>query len=248
MNGCRERESYETKRMRKRVLIPELMDDPELAREDHFHALRGLRRINAWTGTASLLWRAIVQLAKTNDLKPLRILDLATGAGDIPIELCKRAAREHVDIDIEACDVSEQALEFAEEQCHRAGASVRLFQHDVIQRKLNSTYDVVMCSQFLHHLSKEQAEDVLRTMMEAAEHRVFVVDLVRSRFNWLQVWLATRSLTKSKIVHFDGPQSIRAAFTVREMECIAQDVGFSSFSIHKRWPVRFVLVGSTDGG
>ena len=184
--------------MKTRYVIPELMDDPELAREDHFHALRGLRRINAWTGTASLLWRAIVQLAKTNDLRPLRVLDVATGAGDIPIELCKRAAREHVDIDIEACDVSEQALEFAEEQCHRAGASVRFFQHDVIQRKIPFTYDVVMCSQFLHHLTKQQAEDVLRTMMEAAEHRVFVVDLVRSRFNWLQVWLATRSLTKSK--------------------------------------------------
>jgi hypothetical protein len=103
-----------------------------------------------------------------------------------------------------------------------------------------------MCSQFLHHLTLEQAVLVLAKMAEAAVHRVVAVDLIRSRLNWVQVWLATRLLSRSRVVHFDGPQSVRAAFTRPEMHVITSRIGFAHVDITSHWPCRFVLVGKPN--
>ena len=233
--------------MRTRVLIPERMDDLELDRDEHVRALRGLRRINAWTGNASLVWKRVSEAARESGDRPLRVLDIATGAADIPIALLKMSASRGVKLEIDACDFSEQAIAIAREQCAAANAGVRLFRHDILRDEIPARYDVVMCSQFLHHLPNEDVTIVLRKMKSAAVKRVVVVDLERSRANWLQVWFATRVFSRSKVVHFDGPQSVRAAFTIDEFKCIVQKVGFTRFEIRRSWPCRFVLVGETDG-
>lgn len=231
--------------MKTRELVPELMDDPDLDRAAHFRALAGLRRINRWTRNASLAWRQIKRLAE-HGLDRIRILDIATGAADIPIELYARAKTAGLALDIEACDVSQQALELAQANCDRTGASIRLLTLDVLNEPIISKYDLVICSQFLHHLTDQQAEGVLRKMADAATQQVIVVDLVRSQLNWWQVWLATRILSRSAVVHFDGPQSVRAAFTIDEMKTLAERVGFTRFSITSHWPCRFTLVGDVS--
>jgi 2-polyprenyl-3-methyl-5-hydroxy-6-metoxy-1,4-benzoquinol methylase len=233
--------------MRTRVLIPEQMDDPELDRDEHLKALSGLQRINAWTGNASLVWKHLSALARECNARPLRVLDIATGAADIPIALLKISASQGMKLEIDACDFSEQAIDFATENCSAAKVAVRLFRHDILRDEICDQYDVVMCSQFLHHLTDEEVAIVLRKMKLAATRRVVAVDLERGRLNWLQVWFATRVLSRSKIVHFDGPQSVRAALAVEEFSNLAQLVGFASFKIHRRWPCRFVLVGEIDG-
>ncbi|MEX0818181.1 MAG: methyltransferase domain-containing protein [Pirellulaceae bacterium] len=234
--------------MRNRVLIPERMDDPALDPDEHRRALRGLQRINAWTGNPALIQKYVWKAACERGARPLRVLDIATGAADLPIQLVRVSPRRQVarDIEMHACDVSDQALAVARQNCSAADADVRLFRLDVVNEDIPERYDVVICSQFLHHLSRPDAELVLHKM-KAAATRVIIVDLERSRVNWLQVWLATRVLTSSKVVHFDGPQSIRAAFTVAEFESLVRPVGFASYEIHRHWPCRFVFIGDTDG-
>ena len=75
-----------------RDLQPELMDDPALSADEHRRALRGLTRLNALSGSANVLWPAVRKLARELG-RPVRILDVATGAGDVPLQLCVRAAR-----------------------------------------------------------------------------------------------------------------------------------------------------------
>ncbi|MBC8355610.1 MAG: methyltransferase domain-containing protein [Planctomycetes bacterium] len=233
--------------MQTRVLVPEQMDDPELDRDEHLKALSGLQRINAWTGNASLVWKHILPVARELSPRPLRVLDIATGAADIPIAVLKASASQGVKLEIDACDVSEQAIAFATEKCSTANVAVRLFPHDILRDEIPDQYDVVMCSQFLHHLTDEDVSVALKKMKSAATKRVVVVDLERGYANWLQVWFATRVLSRSKVVHFDGPQSVRAALSVEEFASLVRHVGFTSFEIRRKWPCRFVLVGETDG-
>jgi 2-polyprenyl-3-methyl-5-hydroxy-6-metoxy-1,4-benzoquinol methylase len=232
--------------MKTRLLVPEQMDDPQLDRGAHFRALRGLQRINDWTRHSALAWKPILSLARQLDRKHLRLLDIATGAADVPIQLWQRAHSIGLELDIVACDLSSQALEFANENCRRAGATLQLRELDVLNQSIDEQYDVVICSQFFHHLPDEQVERVLGKMAAAARQRVIVIDLVRSRLNWLQVWLATRVLSRSRIVHFDGPQSICASFTFDEIREIAERMGFSNYSITAHWPCRFVLIGDVS--
>lgn len=229
--------------LKSRHLLPEQMDDPHLDRARHFQALEGLARINRWTGNASLSYRPLRELAQTMGRDRLRVLDIGTGAGDVPIALCRQAARDGISLEIDACDVSPQAIDFAKQNLRRANVSVKLFPLDVLNEEIPGRYDAVMCSTFLHHFTDSQAVEILRKMRTAAELCVIVVDLVRSPLNWGQVWLATRILSRSQVVHSDGPQSIRAAFTLSEIQRLAEDAGLEDIRLHRSWPCRFVLVG-----
>mgnify|MGYP002623391322 FL=1 len=233
--------------MKTRVLLPERMDDPMLDVHEHRQALQGLRRINRWTGTSRLAWRPLQELALSTAGHTLRVLDVATGAGDVPIPLWKQARAHGWDWDIHACDLSETALEYARQNGQRSGAAVHFFQHDIVAAPLMSDYDAVLCSQFLHHLTEHEALQVIGRLTAAATSRLVIIDLVRSRLNWLQVWLGTRILSRSSVVHYDGPQSIRAAFSVAEVKQLARDSGLHSFEVYTAWPSRFVLVGMPDG-
>ena len=54
---------------------------------------------------------------------------------------------------------------------------------------------------------------------------VLVNDLARSRFSFLSVWFACRVLTRSRVVRFDGPASVRSAFTPQEAVALAERAG-----------------------
>ena len=51
----------------------------------------------------------------------------------------------------------------------------------------------------------------------------------------------SRLLTRSPIVHVDGPLSVRAAFTVAEARQLAERAGLSGATIRRHWPQRFLL-------
>ena len=111
-------------RVAKRVREPELMDAPDLAPERHAHALRGLSRLNRFSGSVGIMWQPIARLAQNHN-RPLRILDLATGAGDIPIGLWHRARRAGVPLDIRGVDLSQRAVQWAQQRADRAGVDVQ---------------------------------------------------------------------------------------------------------------------------
>src|SRR5437588_2392222 len=90
---------------------PEIMDEPGLDAGLHEQALKGLARINFWSASAGILWPAIAELARSG---PVRLLDVASGAGDVPIRLWQRARRAGVSLEAAACDVSPTAIAHAE--------------------------------------------------------------------------------------------------------------------------------------
>jgi SAM-dependent methyltransferase len=220
------------------------MDQPGLDQRRHFHALRGLERINFWSHSAGILWPPLAELARQLAPRPLRVLDLATGGGDVPIRLWHRARRRGLPLEIDGCDVSADAIRYARERAVRKSATVRFFTHDALAGPLPEWYDVHFCSLFLHHLDEEQAVDLLRRMSQSASRMVLINDLVRSRVGLLLAQVAVRLLTTSPVVHVDGPRSVRAAFTLDEARSLAERAGLHGVSIGRRWPCRFLLAWS----
>ena len=225
----------------KRRRLPELMDDPGLSRELHFRALAGLSRLNDWSGSVRIIWRALRSLEHDGNSDRLRILDLATGAGDIPIALWRRARRSGMTVQIDACDISPVALEYARRRSGEHGARIRFFECDALMLDGVMEYDVVISSLFLHHLTEDQATKLLRVMSAAARRMVLVNDLVRSSAGYALARAATRVLTRSHVVHVDGPRSVESAFTSREALRLAQRAGLIGACVVSTWPCRFLL-------
>src|SRR5438045_7668560 len=106
---------------------PEIMDGPGLDPRRHVQALRGLERINRLSRSSAILWPAIRDLARESPGRTLRLLDVATGAGDIPIDLWHRARRAGLTLEIDACDRSEDALAHATQRARQRRAEVHFF-------------------------------------------------------------------------------------------------------------------------
>lgn len=222
--------------LRRRERIPELMDDPAIDPAEHRRALAALARINRVSNSAGVLWPIISVLARELD-RPLRLLDVATGSGDVPGRLLARARREGVALEVSACDVSATAIE----EARRRQPRIEFFVHDALRTRLPGGFDVVSCSLFLHHLDNDDVIALLENLENAARRLVLVNDLARSRFNFVGVWLATRLLTRSRIVHFDGPASVRSAFTPSEAVALAARAGLHGAIARMRFPARFLL-------
>lgn len=227
--------------LRQRRLTPEAMDQPGLDEREHARALAGLARINGWSGSAGILWPALLDQARRTGTRGLRVLDVATGGGDVPLRLWRKARRAGVRIAFAGCDRSPVAIRIAHQRAACLGADVAFFQHDAVHEPLPAGYDAITCSLFLHHLDGRQATELLRRLAGAAERQVLVNDLARGWFGYLLAWTGTRLLSRSRIVHADGPLSVAAAFTPAEAATLAKEAGMTGVCMRRRWPCRFLL-------
>jgi len=223
-----------------RQLEPEDMDDPGIDSQLLLGALRGLTTINFVSASARIVWSPIARLARALKTDRLRALDIATGAGDIPRALWKRAERAGLKLEIHGVDISERSLTYARERMP-AGASLTFSRLNALAEPLPSDYDVVMCSLFLHHLAEDSAVVLLRKMAAATRRLVLVNDLRRGRDGLLLAYLAGRLLSTSPVVRVDAVRSVRAAFTLPEAQSLAVKAGLAGATVSRRWPCRYLL-------
>jgi SAM-dependent methyltransferase len=227
--------------LHQRKVQPELMDAPNMSGDQHKLALRGLERINAWSGSARILWPELARLAR-NCGGAIRVLDVATGAGDVPIRLWLKARRAGLKFELVGIDRSPSALDFARRRALERNADVRFLEGNALQDRLPSGYDVVVSSLFLHHLQDGQAEQMLRGMAAAAGHLVLVNDLERCGHGLLLACVGSRLLSRSPVVHVDALRSVRAAFTPAEALTLALHAGLDGATVSRRWPCRYLLI------
>ena len=101
--------------LRERRREPEWMDDPSIGAAEHDAALRGLARLNIVSRSHAILWPRVVDAARSANRagRPLRVLDVATGSGDLPLAMAHLARKAGLEMHWSVCDVSAHALEVA---------------------------------------------------------------------------------------------------------------------------------------
>ncbi len=231
--------------LRSRHLRGELMDDPALNAEEHVQALNGLRRINTVTNSYSALWKPIRDLARQTS-SPLRVLELACGSGDNLLTLKKRALRENLNLELTGLDLSPTAIQTAKLRSSSASLPIEFMTGDALwtapaQNFGDERFDVVYCSLFLHHLSNDDAVRLLTTMKLLARRLVLVSDLLRTTAGYLYAFIGTRLLSRSYVVHTDGPRSVEAAFSLKEVQQLSHRAGLGGATVHRFWPERYLL-------
>jgi ubiquinone/menaquinone biosynthesis C-methylase UbiE len=223
---------------------PELMDRPDVNKAWLREELEILQKINR-LGAHRLMLRYIHQLLDSSKVEELRVLDLATGAADIPRAVVAWARKSGTKIKVTAIDGNEEVLRSAREWC-RDWPEIQLERCDLLKLPHGpNSFDIVICSLALHHFKTEDAISVLRRMNEIARVGYVLNDLQR---NWLTIWtseLLARTIMRSPIVRHDGPQSFRAAFTVRELRSMAEQAGMRNFRVKRHQAIyRMVLAGN----
>jgi 2-polyprenyl-3-methyl-5-hydroxy-6-metoxy-1,4-benzoquinol methylase len=227
--------------MRLRHCVHEIMDDQDLDQGSHLRALRGLGRINRVSRSVACLWQPIARAARMAGGRTLRVLDLASGGGDVARGIARSAKTAGLPIEVHGADFSEKAIEFASGRARDEGLNVEFFKLDALADSIPPDYDILTCTLFLHHLSEKDASSLLGKMAASARQMVLVDDLIRSRAGYVIAWAGCRLLTRSKVVHHDAPVSVSGAFRVKEVRAMAEAAGLSGAMIRTHWPERFLL-------
>jgi len=226
-----------------RCRVEEKMDAPDLAADQHHAALAGLRRLNRISGVSTSLFRKLARLAESNPPgRPLRVLDVASGSGDLPIAWLKMARQRHLPLAVTALDRSEVAMQAAAESARQSGVTLGTVRRDCLKDGLPTGFDVVTSSLFMHHLDPPDVSRLIQEMWRVSNRAIVICDLERSRTNLALIAATARIVTRSPIVHFDASASVRGAYTRGEFATLVhQALGFS-VPVRSSFPCRFLTV------
>lgn len=208
---------------------PELLDlpnpDPDALRGN----LADLARVNRFLGGTRLSARALSRLiAHYAPGTPVRLVDIGTGAADIPDALLASALLSEHPLHAIAIDRSLPILQLA----RGAVPGTPLVAADGHRLPLrDDATDVAHCSLLLHHFDPPEAVPVLAEMARVARLGIIVNDLTRSRIGLAGAWILGNVATRNPLTRHDAPLSARRAYTVDEITDLLKAAGLRVLTV-----------------
>lgn len=210
----------------------ELMDRPQPVSPELERDLENIRQLNRWFGSY-----ALISMFLSGWIKPgsrLRIVDLATGSGDIPRLIAECGRKIGAELRIDALDRQSATLEIAQ-KLSVPYPEISFVEGNILEWRPAEPYDVVFCTLALHHFSDDDAVRVLQRCRELSHKFVLVSDLRRSWMATIGVHLLTATMFREPMSKHDARLSIARAFSFFEMNQLAKRAGWTNFG-HKTFP------------
>src|SRR5260370_11404050 len=165
----------------------------------------------------------------------ITVLDVGTGAGDIPRALVRWARSEGRRIRVVALDRDADTLKIAA-RVVRDYPEITFLRGDALSLPIRAgSVDLTISAMTLHHLEPDAGVRYLAEMDAAARVGMIVNDLVRTRITHAVVLLVTRVITRLSCSRHDGPLSVRRADTPHSARgrCVRAGGGDGSSGHHR---------------
>jgi 2-polyprenyl-3-methyl-5-hydroxy-6-metoxy-1,4-benzoquinol methylase len=219
----------------------ELLDAPEVLAHDLQENLDDLRRVNFFLGSRWLVLSTLRRLWYAAGAPAhWRVLDIGTGAGDIPAALARWGQGHGIQSTIVAIDQQWQVARYA--RAALLPPSAVLQANGLCLPFQPRSFDVVVCSHVLHHLDWQEGITLLRAMATVARHGVVVNDLVRSWLSYCGARMLLPLLSRNRLTLHDGLLSVLRAYRVKEVRGMAQAAGLTSAQVRSVLTYRLLLV------
>jgi len=217
--------------------VLEMMDRPQPVSPELERDLQRIRQLNRWFGSYRLVLSFVRRWIKPG--ARMRVLDLATGSGDIPRLIVDFARKIGAQIEIDAVDRQAATLEIAS-SLSEGYPEICYHEANILEWNGAQDYDIALCSLVLHHFSDEDAVRVLWRCRELSQGFVLVADLRRGLLLQTGVYTLTTLIFCEPMTRFDARISAQRAFSFSEMRNLANQAGWKNFG-HKRF--RFARQG-----
>jgi 2-polyprenyl-3-methyl-5-hydroxy-6-metoxy-1,4-benzoquinol methylase len=225
----------------------ELMDQLDASPAEMARNLADIARLNRIGATQAVLRQVAPFLARVSPGETLRILDVGTGAADIPIALARWARHRRRRVRIVALDLHPVIVQYAA-QAAGGMPEITVVAGDALDAPIRpGSIDVAICSLMLHHLPEDAVVALLRRLTDLARLGFVVSDFRRGRFAWAAVWLVTHAVSRSPMTRHDGPLSVRRAYTPAELERLAARAGLPDIRWHLAPAFRQIGVWTRPG-
>jgi 2-polyprenyl-3-methyl-5-hydroxy-6-metoxy-1,4-benzoquinol methylase len=210
---------------------PELMDRPQPVSSALENDLRNLRQLNRFFGSHCLVRNFLRRWIEPGD--HVRIVDLATGSGDIPRLIVDYAQKIGAKVEVAALDRQPATLEIARNLSGNY-PEISYVEANILEWRPAEPYDIVLCSLALHHFSDDDAVRLLRRCRELSRKFVLVSDLRRGLLATIGVYLLTALIFREPMTRYDGRVSAARAFSVAELDELASRASWQNFQ-HKKF-------------
>lgn len=202
----------------------ELLDDPSADPAVVRSSLRHIARSNRWLGgRAAMRFGLSVALRSVTPPGPLTLLDVGTGAGDLPVDAERWGRRRGIRIQPLGLDRSLPAAILAREN----GVATMVGCGGTLPVR-NRSVDIVLVSQVIHHLRRDAAVHLLRECDRIARTAVIVTDLERARLAVAGFWLVSRVLRFDAATRTDGITSVRRGYSLTEFAGLFREAGITA--------------------
>ena len=195
---------------------------------------RGTERLDEAGVDPALRLRSLADVARSNVLfggrravisemeralpympRPMRLVDVGTGLGDIAAAVAAAAGRRGHPLTAVGVDLAPELARAARSR------GVPSCCADAFRLPLpDRSVDVVTCSQLLHHFPEPECRMLLLEFDRVARHRVIVGDLRRSWLAAAGFWLASFPLGFHAVTRHDGTLSVLRGFTADELRAL----------------------------
>lgn len=219
----------------RRVTTEELLDNDRGTPQEIARSFDDLWRINRWLGGMSNCLQMTGRVFARTGARTARILDVGAGDARLAQRLQEELSRRGIRAQFVALDRRITHLRNGESN------GLPVVAADVFNLPFaEGSFDIVMCNLFLHHFSGPNAVDLLRRMALVARDAVIINDLERNLLPYLFI-RAAFPFARSRITRFDGPASVRQAYTREELRRLAESAGFRNFEINRMGAYRLGL-------
>jgi len=211
--------------------VLEMMDRDQPPSAKLERDLERIRQLNRWFGSYHLVLGFIRRWIRPAD--KIRVVDLATGSGDIPRLIVDYARKIGATVEIDALDRQPATLEIA----RRMSADypeISYREANILEWNSVESYDITLCTLALHHFSNEDAARLVCRCCQVSKRFVLVSDLRRSFSLVAGVYVLTALIFREPMTRYDARLSAIRAFSFSEMRDLALRARWENFG-HKRF-------------
>ncbi len=215
----------------------EWMDRKDCDKELLFNTYRQFKTINRLLSGWDKIYKVYIKPHLMYNAKPVSILDIGCGAGDILRYIRNLAEKDGFKLTLTGIDPDPRAIEFIEQQSISDDIRYYPFRsHELI--KQGRRYDIVITNHLLHHLNRMGMSSVTKDATLLARKMVIFSDIERSDIGYAAFATIAPLLFRNSYIVRDGLISIKKSFTKEEL----QDEFAKPWIVHRQFPFRLLAI------
>jgi ubiquinone/menaquinone biosynthesis C-methylase UbiE len=219
----------------------ELMDTEKCTFEDFRACLRDLATVNSLTLAyrPTLQWfERLYRQGRLSGGKPIRIVDVGSGYGDMLRRVSTWAAKRGVTLQCTGVDMNPWSAKAA--AAVKTAGAIDWVTANAFSFMPESGADIVICSLFTHHLSDAENVALVKWMERVTTIGWFINDLHRHLLPYYVFRGAVALSSFHRFVKHDGPVSIARSFIKKDWREILKQADVSA-RIEWRFPFRLCV-------
>jgi 2-polyprenyl-3-methyl-5-hydroxy-6-metoxy-1,4-benzoquinol methylase len=187
--------------------------DPRLTERSY----RFMRIVNGIGGGTRVVRRFLAdELIHWPRDKPVRILDIGVGGGDIPLAVVRWARKQGYKLEFTCMDFNPKALEVTQRTIDQAGGDgIRLVEDDIFRYQPAHDFDYALGSMVFHHFTEQEIHRLVTHLCGFVHKALLINDLHRCLLNYIVAGILVIPLERE--IRHDALLSIRRGFKPAEL-------------------------------